>query len=462
MTAAREGLADQLYLSGAGAVLLVAYLWLFPLARPGLDDAFLGYLMVTGLAGGVTLLLALRALQRPSALPVAALLCWALAFRLVALSAPPLMEDDPFRYLWDGWVTLSLGSPYGVPPAAFFDSPAVPERWESVLDAVAYPQVPTVYGPFAQALFALSVGAFDTAVWPLQGIALTGDLAILVLLLRLVPAGRRPLVALLYGWSPLVIKEFANSAHIDSVGVALLLAAIALASRGRGLPSAVLLGLAVAVKPFALLAAPFLLTSWAPAVPRPVLRWLAALVLAVTVLLIAWPLGAYQALAPEGLGVMASGWVFNAPLHQALLHCCGTSLRRVVGAALALAVGVFVLASWWRRYRRAADQGVEQWPLWEAFGLLLLILPAMNPWYLVWVLPFALLRSWPEERAQGVGPISPWVATIAVALSYGSGINLSGGSLDLYEQPAALLSLEYGAICGAVLLDLWRWRRAAR
>ena len=456
MSAVHRSFGDRFGVFAGGLALLLAYLWLFPLQRPGLESAFAGYLVVTGLAAAIIALLA-RAQQRaPGFLNLGGLLFWALAFRLAALSAAPLMEDDPYRYLWDGWVTLSLGSPYGVAPASFFDSALVPEDWESVLDAVAYPAVPTAYGPTAQGLFALSAQLFATSSWPLQCLALAGDLAILGLLLCLVPARQRPWVALLYGWCPLVIKEFANSAHIDSVGVALLLAALALTHRARGVPSGALLALAVGVKPFALLAAPFLLANQRARGAIAALRWPAALASLMTFALIAWPLGLDRALAPAGLAAMAGSWVFNAPLHEAVLRCCGATARQGVGLALLLGVGAFLMFAWWRWLRAADDlRAPGRWPLLEVFGLFLLALPALNPWYLIWVLPFALLRPGPAAA-------SPWVAAVALALSYGSGINLPGSELGLYEHPRWVLGLEFAAIYAAVALDLYRWQRFAR
>ena len=44
----------------------------------------------------------------------------AIALRVLALFAVPILEDDYFRYLWDAYRFATTGSPYGAAPAAFF------------------------------------------------------------------------------------------------------------------------------------------------------------------------------------------------------------------------------------------------------------------------------------------------------------------------------------------------------
>ena len=53
-------------------------------------------------------------------------LCWsdilffAVAYRVIGVFAFPVLEDDFYRYLWDGWQTVTQGTPYGLAPAAYF------------------------------------------------------------------------------------------------------------------------------------------------------------------------------------------------------------------------------------------------------------------------------------------------------------------------------------------------------
>ena len=82
------------------------------------------------------------------------------------------------------------------------------------------------------------------------------------------------------------------------------------------------------------------------------------------------------------------------------------------------------------------------------FAGLLIILPAFNPWYMIWLLPFAVIRP----------SIWAWVASFTLILSYASGINLPANlSADLqdYQHPNWLLILEFGFIAFALVWDIW-------
>src|SRR5437667_11410224 len=48
------------------------------------------------------------------------ILAWVPAFLLCGILAKPLMEDDQFRFLWDGRQFGTTGNPYDTVPAAYF------------------------------------------------------------------------------------------------------------------------------------------------------------------------------------------------------------------------------------------------------------------------------------------------------------------------------------------------------
>ena len=230
-------------------------------------------------------------------------LLWAILFRLVGVIGYPVLEDDIYRFLWDGRMLVETGSPYGVIPADFF-SAELPARFDIILDRINHPDVATIYGPVNQWLFGLSYLIAPGQVWPLQLIFALADIALIAVLLKLAPV---PYV-MLYAWSPLIVKEFAFTAHPDVFGALFMMVAVWAHRYNRWIVAAVSLALAVGVKIFALILVPILLRwrikSW-------VIFSLAAVV-------IAWPLGIVDAWLPGGLGAMASGWLFNAPVYRLL------------------------------------------------------------------------------------------------------------------------------------------------
>ena len=379
------------------------------------------------------------------------LLFFAVLFRLIGVNAYPVLEDDFFRYLWDGWVSVTTGSPYGVPPSDFFAQDDLSDRWSDILDGINYPDVPTVYGPTAQWLFELSYHIAPGQVWPLQILAAAADIGVILVLRLLVPLRW----LFLYAWSPLLVKEFAFTAHFDVVGVFFLVLGLFLRTRQISRPDqiwvniavGILVGLACGIKIFALLAAPFLLQ----------IDWRGWLSFLLTIVLIAIPFGFVAAWLPDGLYVMGSDWLFNAPIYISAGALFGweslTTIKIVCVVLFAgLAATLFLkrcgrdllpLTQTLRSTTPKTEPEHYLSALTLLFGCLLFVLPVFNPWYLVWWLAFAALRP----------SITAWTCSVVVLLSYITGINTGDPGLQLYEQPIWVWYLEFGAIGIALLAD---------
>ncbi|MEM8983729.1 MAG: hypothetical protein AAGC71_11930 [Pseudomonadota bacterium] len=370
-------------------------------------------------------------------MPLIVVVVFAAVFRIIGVAGAPLLEDDHFRFMWDGRSTVELGTPYGHAPADFFDADL--GTFEPVLDDINHPDIPTVYGPASQWTFALAYVVAPANVWPLQLISALADFALVLLLARIAT----PLVVFLYAWAPLPIKEFAFTAHPDSVGAVLLLGAFIAFKARRELATGAMLALALGVKPFALVLAPYFLGFSLRA-------WVACVA---TMLALGLPFGLADAWLPSGLGAMASVWLFNAPAYFLALHLGGA------GAVQGLkAVFVIAFSAWWAsrfvpwiwRWFRHRDIAVDAVPAALSTGLFLAILPVWNPWYVVWWLPFAAL-----------GPLrlTPWVAAAALLLSYITGINVDSDALALYQQPTWVLVAEVVIITAALAFDIRVVRR---
>ena len=361
---------------------------------------------------------------------------FAVMFRLLGVVAFPVLEDDFYRYLWDGYRLVEFGSPYNSAPAEFFDAD-LDDRLTELLDAINYPEVATVYGPTSQWVFALGYLIAPTSVTALQGIFALADLATFVLLARMAPVR----LSMLYGFSPLLIKEFAFTAHPDVLGALLVVLALLCFQKRRWLLVGICAGLAVGVKVFALVVVPFLI-GW---------QWRAWLGFIATVILVALPFGLLEAWIPVGLQAMAGAWLFNAPLYALVSHWFADASFTLVKLCL---VGSFAClwgwfyAVWLRTWWHSGPPPIAALPhgsLWAAFFL---VIPVLNPWYLVWWLPFAVLRP----------SLMAWVASVAILLSYETGINTKQAGLDLYVQPDWILLVEFGVIAIAASIDLIRRR----
>ena len=424
-------MASKRYVDGVGLWCVLGYAALAFLARqPGEPDLRAFFLLVawTGLP---VFGLFFHFWKTGAPFPVGRLLVWAVAFRLCGLIGGPFYEDDFYRYLWDGYRFAVAGTPYGAAPEEFFVDPAVPALFQGVLDGVNYPELPTIYAPVTQVVFLVAYWIKPASVAVLQAILIAVDLATVFLLLRLAPARN----VLLYAWCPLVVKEIAFTAHPDGVGICLLLAAVVLARHRRWWIAAGLLGLAVATKTFALVLAPLILV-------RARLRhWLLFAATAAAVYLPFVVLGGTDLLS---LQVFARDWEFNAALFGLL--------RTIVPPFEARLLLGLVLAVFWGWYclRYARGSGAQGIPRGDwLFGVLLALSPVINPWYLLWLLPFAVV--FPSFWA--------WTASAAILLSYITGLNLPDYTLQPYGQPGWARGLQFGLILLALAADVAVRRR---
>lgn len=374
----------------------------------------------------------------------------AIALRLLALAGGPELSDDVYRYAWEGELVASGVSPYAHAP----DAPEL-EVWRAarpeLFERLNHPEVSAAYPPLAQGVFAaawvaadaLGAGDWWTVVSLLRGLFALCDLLVLVpLVLLLRRRGQPEGLAVAWGWSPLVAVEFAGSGHFDSLGILLLVGALALhpvAARRAPVPGArelgalALLAAGTLVKLLPLCAAPFLARG------RGV--WLRlglfALLVAVGFAPFVWGLAGGGAGLGRGLAEYGLRWEHSGLAHghlEALLRWSGLAndgslldVRRVGRALVLAAWGALALDLLRRRVGAPEASGV-------LVGAFLVFTPTLHPWYLAWVLPFLALRPrasflwlaasgvllyWaPVQQALGAGYQVPLPYRVAIAAPF--------------------------------------------
>ncbi len=232
--------------------LYVALMWLsrgFAYGTPGIERPLLAVLLL--FAAVVSLYLGavfciLRHGVDDSAVPLIAVFTF--AFRILLLFSEPIQEVDAYRYLWDGKAVTAGVNPYRYSPAQVMSATAsenapaelsrlVKIRDQSaanavVLSRVHYPQLTTVYPPVSQLVFATVAAAtpasatVQTHLLIIKSFIVAFDLGTFWMVLCLLKhVGQPQKLAIIYGWCPLVLKEFANSGHLDSIAVFLTTAA---------------------------------------------------------------------------------------------------------------------------------------------------------------------------------------------------------------------------------------------
>ena len=347
---------------------------------------------------------------------------WAILFRALGLFAEPILEDDDFRYLWDGYRFVTSGTPYGIAPAEFFTADNLPKPMLAILDRVNYPEIPTLYGPVSQSVFALAYLIFPASLLTLKCLIFSFDIAGLLLLKRFAANN----FFIFYAWNPLIIKEIAFSAHHDAIGIFFLILALYAYSQKKCLLTASSLGLAVSVKLIALLIVPLMLYRLTPR------AWV---IFAITVSCCYLPFlintGATDLI---GLFRFAESWEFNSSVFALLQRVLDSASIRLFSVGILIAGVIVLLPSTSDRIARGDI----------LFAILLLLSPVVNPWYILWLLPFAVI--YPSRWA--------WLTSMTVSLSYITGLNLNDAQLSAYDHPYWVRIAEYIPIALALF---WDW-----
>jgi Glycosyltransferase family 87 len=304
-----------------------------------------------------------------------------LAVHAILLLGPPLWLTDAFNYL--GFARLGAlhgHNPYGATPAA------VPH--DSAFQYVSWPHLTSPYGPlFTAATYLLVPLGLAGGLWTLKVAVVAASLGCLALVWKLAEALQRPVVPalVLMGLNPLVLLYGVGGFHNDPFMLALVLAGMLWAVRGRAALSGAAVVAAAAVKVTGGLVLPFL---WVGSRQRTRVALGGAGAAVGVVLLAAILFGSHlgAALTPfSDQGNATSLRSFPGQISQGLLGRGVVSPTVQAVAEIAFAIVVVVLL-WltWRGGDWIANAG------WATLALLL-ALPWVMPWYVVWLLPFAAL-----------------------------------------------------------------------
>ncbi len=387
------------------------------------------------------------------------MLAFGLLLRLAMLATTPALEDDFYRYLWDGGVAASGQNPYALSPKGVFDVSA-PESIQqlaaesgAVIERVNHPQLKTIYPPVAQFWFAVAhnIQPWSLLAWRLLGVA--AELSTIALILQLLQmSGRSPLWSALYWWNPLVIKELVNSAHMEFLLLPVVLLAITFAVRRRYVMGTVALALATGTKLWPIMLLPLML--------RPLLQKpgrLAAALLIFSLMTLAWVVAPILGGIDEksGFVAFAKHWQTNSALFQnantlaqSLFSGLGLGdqfigfLVRLLFAAIVGLIAVALSRSYYRD-----EQDVLQRCAIVMMALFLLS-PAQFPWYGTWVI--ILLPFFPLWGLL--------IMTATLPLYYLSFHFAALGNYELFNS--GVLWWIWAPIWFGFAVDLWRiWRR---
>jgi alpha-1,6-mannosyltransferase len=401
-----------------GAGLLGATYGVHATGDPALaNQRYPGLVAVMLAAGGLAAWVNWRRARRRD---VVVILAVALAARLLLAFDAPTLSDDAYRFVWDGRVQAAGINPYVHAPA---DRPLLFLRDYEVFTEINRPFVRTLYPPVNEMVFlainrTLGEGLGRVKlVWLIFEAGLVG---LLVVLLR--RTGRSPGRVALYAWHPLSVVEIAGSGHPDPLLLVPTLGALLLWDRGRRATAGLMLAVASLTRFIPILLAPFM-------VRRGGGRFVFAFLLTVAVLYLPYAGAGSQALG--SLGRFGHERFGSGPFRWLVDAGVGTTpTRLLLLGALAAAVAYSTA-----RPPRDLVGACRHTSLLFAAGLLASW--QVQPWYLIWLLPFLCV-------VPNAGLLWACGTVSAFYLTFGPAKVVPGGTIALlvWGPTIALLALD--------------------
>lgn len=384
--------------------------------------------------------------------------------RLLMVYSSPILEDDYYRYLWDGAVLANGYNPYQYAPDEFkgysyngevpVELTKLAESNRRILDNINHPQLKTVYPPVAELSFALAylVKPFSLISW--KAVLLIFDIITFILLLLLLKRLKIPEWNIIIYWlNPLLIIEIFNSAHMDVVVIPFILACLLMFFHRRYIGSFSSLALAVGFKLWPILLIPILLRRLSDN-RAPAIKYLGYFTFICLVILL--PLINSYFVQSSGIEAYARSWQNNDSIFRVLLKFSEFILplagyhpghgQLVTRIAVILIICLSTIAM--IKNRVMDDKDIIRKFL-IVLSVLFFLSPTQFPWYYLWLLPFLTII-----------PYRPLLLlTVLMPLYDLRYYFLPRGQYEYYDN--LIVCLEYAPVLGWIIYDLIKNRKTS-
>jgi len=193
---------------------------------------------------------------------------WILAafiFRISLLMAVPSLSDDFYRFIWDGRLLASGYHPFAELPGYYLESGVnVPGIDKALFENLNSPEYFTIYPPFAQFVFWLSVkvspNSILVSIVAMRSMIILAEVGSIFIMRSLLRKFDLPIKnILLYVLNPLVILELTGNLHFEAFVIFFLLVGTYLIIDKKVIKSALSFSVAICTKLLPLIFIPLLL-----------------------------------------------------------------------------------------------------------------------------------------------------------------------------------------------------------
>lgn len=321
--------------------------------------------------------------------------------RIILIPSAPILEDDFYRYMWDGAVTANEFNPYALSPLQVQQhNPIVPEKIlkladqsGEIINKINHPRIKTLYPALAQITFAISYYFFPWSFTGWKFIMLLGDLVMLFFLIKILRELKLPITFVAIYWlNPVILNEFFNTGHYDLF--ALLFTAISFYYflRNDNITASITLALAVGFKLWPILLFPFYLRRLTNQKSK-----LLSSIFAFSVFIVIIFIPVFRSGIDENFGFMkyAANWINNAGFYSILkesidLFTTTFKIYYVCADCVArwITIGLIIITILWLIRKPAYNNRELADKILITVAVMFLISPTQFPWYYTWLVLF--------------------------------------------------------------------------
>lgn len=325
--------------------------------------------------------------------------------RLILIPSVPVLENDYYRYLWDGAVSAHLYNPYKYSPKDIADNTeGIPAELNSLykeagtlMNSINHPHIRTIYPVLSQVVFAAAYFLSPWEYWSWKVLLLLFDILLLVVLLKILKQLTLPLILVSIYWlNPIVIHEFFNAAHMDLLALLFVVISLYLMLKKNSLLSVICLALAVGFKLWPVVLLPLILYHyWSN---KKILIKLTGIFVGIVFVLFI-PVLISNLDKSLGFIIYASKWINNAAFYSIFKIIvakiaqllpfspgCLVCINRVGIITIFLIVFIIILKKQSNDQFRIFNKAVM------IIAVLYLISPTQFPWYYTWIVPLLVIR----------------------------------------------------------------------
>jgi alpha-1,6-mannosyltransferase len=329
-----------------------------------------------------------------------------LVSRIILIPSQPVLEDDYYRYLWDGAVTAHGYNPYVYSPEAamVFTNGDVPEELHElanesgkIVKNINHPHIRTIYPVLSQIVFATAYFISPWEFWAWKVLLLLFDIALLLVLIQTLKLLKLPLLFVVFYWlNPIVIHEFFNGAHMDILALLFVSLSLYLSIKNKTWFAVVALAFAVGFKLWPVVLLPLLLRDfWQD--KKLLAKFIGAFAGLVLILFVPVLLSTLD----DTLGFIkyAGKWINNAAVYSmfqwlvqetiSFLHIsvsCLSCINRWGIFIIYLIIIAIILRKTYQNNYEFFNKALL------IVAVLYLISPTQFPWYYTWMVPILAVR----------------------------------------------------------------------